>query len=175
MSGNEGPRASRDIKADVDEAFAELRRRNATLAATPVNVTETTSDIDLDDHVWLRVGMLVHGGLEVAYLPPELRAYFATRVFEQEYGFGGFSGFAAFGAEVADHVAPGYRLLGLPEAAAAFERLALSPGYPELLADHERDLGPVVDRLLDERAAAIGEHGEERLAFIRRHPVVFSI
>jgi hypothetical protein len=145
------------------------------LESTPVDVAGTSSDGELDDHLWLRLSQRAATNDDMRLMSDDHRAYYATRHFESEIGSGGPTGFLDWGRDVAPFVESGYRHLGLEGAARAFEAFWSSPITQRLVAHHNADLDQNAEATIAALAAAVGTHDIERLAFVRAHPQSFSI
>ena len=149
------------------------------MATTPVDVESTTDDAQLDDHLWLRLSAQVDGDAALAEMPDDVRAYYVTRAFEWEWGSGGITGVLMSASEVGPYVADGYRRLGLTQEAEMFDQMWSSPALQTMLAgfnadpDYEPSEDDVVD--LDELSAAIGQHDDVRIQFVRQRPEIFSV
>jgi hypothetical protein len=78
-------------------------------------------------------------------------------------------GFLEWHPDIGPLVADGYRYIGLPEAATAFERLWNSPLVARLLLNE--DYIPSTEELskLDQLGNAVGSHDGTRISFVRRH------
>jgi hypothetical protein len=170
------PERKAELEHEVGRIFSRFFDRQRTWERRPVDVRGTPDDDVLDDHLWVRLGACTGDDPEaLASLSHDLRAYYATRLFEWECRSGGVTGFLETASWVAPHVAQGYRYLGLPEAAAAFEALWSSPTVHRLITDDSYE--PTDDDIaeLGSLAEAVGSHDHERVALARRHPDVFSI
>jgi hypothetical protein len=170
------PERKAELEREVARIFGAFFSRRRDLERAPVDVEGTADDEVLDDHLWLRLGVRTGDDPEaVASLSDDLRAYYATRLFEWECESGGVSGFVDTAAWIAPHVAEGYRYLELPEAAAAFEELWSSPIVHGLIADDS--YVPTDEEVveLNSLARAVGTHDTDRIALARRHPERFSI
>lgn len=172
---NEGitPERKAELEREVARIMGGFFDGQRTRERERVDVQGTPDDDVLDDHLWARLGVRTGDDPEaVASLPDELRAYYATRLFEWECGSGGVTGFLDTAAWIAPHVAEG---LELPEAAAAFEALWSSPTVHRLMTDDSYE--PTDDEIaeLDTLAEAAGSHDHDRVALVRRHPEAFSI
>jgi hypothetical protein len=98
--------------------------------------------------------------------PPEVRAYFATRLVEWEVGNGGFRQAAHNAGDFFDEAIAGYELMGLNESAALIRE-----------AKAQRNDDAALDAL-DERVTTAPWPGvpwadEARLAYVRTHREAF--
>jgi hypothetical protein len=170
------PERKAELEREVARIFNRFRDTQRTQEHTPVDVSGTSDDDELDDHLWTRLGARTGDDPKVvASLSDDLRAYYATRLFEWECASGGITGFLDTASWIAPHVADGYRYLDLPEAAAAFEALWSSATAQRLIADDSFEPTDALIAELDALAEAIGTHDHDRVALARRHPEVFSI
>lgn len=141
----------------------------------PVDVTATADASQLDDHIWLRLAAKTADDRSaIEALPDDQRAYYVTRVFEWELGSGGPQGYAEWHSELGSFVAAGYRHLGLPGAAAAFDALWTSQVMNRLVCSPDAELTDGERASLWELADVVGQHDTARIAFVRAHPDSFS-
>jgi hypothetical protein len=166
----------KDLREELERLSSSFWKQHRSHMASPVDVSSTADDDELDDHLWLRLADRTgNDPAEVAALPEEVRAYYATRAFESEVGSGGVDGFIDVAGGIGHLVADAYRLMNAPDAAVAFEALWASPTVRRLLSD---DSYVLTDPELEEvgrLADTVGIHDVERIALVRRHPDLFSI
>jgi hypothetical protein len=165
-----------EAKQRFAHAMAELRTSQRRWAATPVDVRATPDDSELDSHLSIRLQARVgDDALTVSALSDELRAYYVTRFFEREYASGGITGFLDWGSSLGPLVAEGYRRLGLHGTAAAFDQLWSSRTLKRLATDDAYEPSEDEEAELFDLGHAVGEHDDERIAYVRRYPDVFSV
>jgi hypothetical protein len=163
----------KELERAVGEIFGGFRQHIREVQSTPVDVHSELEDGALDDHLWLRVEERFRD--EPGAMPDRVRAYYATRAFETYWLDDGVDGFLDYGANIGPFVSEGYRLLNVPQAAVAFEALWSSAVAHRLLGDPVYEPTDAELSELEGLAEAVGEHKEERIAFVRQYPDDFSI
>lgn len=177
-----------DASVDLERLKAELLARRAR-RRDPYLLTETDiaslEDTELDDRVWARLLSLVDPGDPEALmvLPPGVRAYLATRLFEWEVGNGGLHQyfFNYPSPDLLTLVLDGYSCLGLPDARRVVEELVApvaeaESAWRESLRDGtiEGFFASYPESRLPSYDDRIGYHDDVRVGYLRAHPELFA-
>ncbi len=131
----------------------------------------------LDDLLWQRVLRLVLSNWPkgVFDLPPQLQAYYGTRLFEWASQWDGPDAFFREYAALIPLVGEGYRRLGVDTAAAAFEALIANPIVELIVADSSFTPTEVQSRELAEGVEAVGWNHDQRLDFVASNARCFCV
>lgn len=173
--------------ADSNQGFGGYRARTRMMFETPVTaemIAELT-DARLDDHVYRRILGRVDTSsrAEVESLPPLVRTYLTTRIFEWEVVDGGLRQYFLNYEHrpwFMDLVLEGYTTLGLGDQRRVIEEriipVAFSAQEQQIRAQDREDLfaSPLAESQLDRLNDLVGLHDDVRVALIRGNPEVFA-
>lgn len=178
-----GEGASVDLERLKAELLARRARRRDPYLLTETDIA-SLDDIELDDRVWARLSSRVDPGDPDALmaLPPGVRAYLATRLFEWEVGNGGLHQyfFNYPSPDLLALVLDGYSCLGLHDARRVVEELVpvaeTEGAWRESLRDGtiEGFFGSYPESRLPSYDDRIGYHDDVRVRYVRAHPELFT-
>ena len=164
-----------------DPLFQAMRETLDTYASTPItrSMIASLSNSELDSRVWLRLSrrFSVSDPRILRRLPPTMRAYLSTRLFEWEVGNGGIVQYLWNYPNLAflEVVGGGYGILGMQIQQRTVDNRILPAARHE--AKRLRSMSHFVDaysiHALTELDALVEAHDDVRVAFIRSHPDSF--
>ncbi len=178
---------ARQVWSDSAGAIGREARSDMGHRAFPVDDVASLDDVSLDEVLWHRVCEIAASGsvADLDAMPPAIRAFFATRLFEWEVGNGGLRQFFLNHPEPAmwKAVAAGYELFGDDRGASLVSEI-LTPlatrdaEWRESLRDDRIETffeSYLETRLAEYDDRAVGRHDVGRLRYVRAHPDLFSI
>jgi hypothetical protein len=179
-----GDDASVDLQRLKSELLARRARRRDPYLLTEEDIA-SLDDSKLDDRVWSRlVSRVDPADLEtLRTLPPEVRAYLTTRLFEWEVGNGGLHQyfFNYPSPDLLALVLDGYSHLGLHDARQVVEEIVAPVAetertWRESLRDGtiEGFFGSYPESLLPDYDNRIVMHDDIRVQHVRAHPQLFT-